>query len=215
MKNELDRQLKAQWEAAPVEDFNIPIDTEKLWSKIDRPGKQQKNLSWLKYAAALLIGAIVTFGLMQWKTPGSYALRSGMDRQELKQAAITRQEVKSPQEESPEPMPKNKPGETIGYTHPTPGIASIASKAGTITKNEAWKEKQITPENPGPVPVARESIAQAPSRSQPARKTIHLLDLEKPAAAPKPGKFIMAMEEHLRAKSDDIAFSTKILTRQF
>lgn len=213
MKNELDRQLKAQWEAATVEDFDIDIDTEKLWHKIARPGQPQTiRLSWLKYAAALLIGAMVTFGLMQWKAPGSYALRSGMTRQAVKQAAITRQEVK----ESPETMPQNKPGGTSGYTHPTPGTASIASKTGTITKNEALKGEQIIPENPAPMPAARESIAQAPSGSQPARKTIHLLDLEKPAAAtPKPGKFMMAIEEHLRPKSDDIAFSTKVLTRQF
>ncbi len=215
MKNELDRQLKAQWEAASVEDFDIDIDTEKLWHKIERPGKQQKNnLSGLKYAAALLIGAMVTFGLMQWKTPGTLALRSGMSRLPAKQEAIARQEARPQQAEPPGQVSQKQPA-TSGYTAPASGTASIAAKTGTITQKEALKEEQIIPETPRPVPAAGESVAQAPSSSQPARKTIHLLDLEKPATAPKPGKFMMAIEEHLRTKSDDVAFSTKILTRQF
>lgn len=213
MKNELDRQLKAQWEAASVEDFGIDIDTEKLWHKITRPGKPQTiRLSWLKYAVALLIGAMVTFGLMQWKAPRSYALRPGMDRLEARQAAFARQETRTPQEEQHGQV-SQKQAATPGYISPASRAASIASKTGTITKKESLKEEQIMPESPAP--AARESVAQVPTRSQPARKTIHLLDLEKPAAAPKPGKLMMAIEEHLRPKSDDIAFSTKILTRQF
>lgn len=215
MKNELDRQLKAQWEAASVEDFDIDIDTEKLWHKIARPGKPKTiRLNWLRYAAALLIGAMATFGLMQWKAAGSYALRSGMTRQEARQAAIAHREAQTPQAGSPEPMTKKQPAAS-GHVPPTTGTVSITAKTGAVTLKKPLKEEQI-PETLSPVPPVRDGIAQVPARSQATRKTIHLLDIEKPATAvPKPGKFMMALEEHLRAKSDDIALSTKILTHQF
>lgn len=216
MKNELDRQLKAQWEAAPVEDFDIPIDTEQLWHNIARPGKQaQSNLSWLRYAAALLMGAMVTFGLMQWKTPVSLALRPGLDRQEARPATIARQAAKAPKSDPPESMP-HKQAAIPGYIHPASGTVSTPSSAGIVTIKEVPKDEQMPAETLSPVPQGRDGIVQAPGRSQPARKTIHLFDLEKPVPQPeKTNKLMMAIEEHTRKQSNDIAFSTKILTNQF
>lgn len=208
MKNELDRQLKAQWEAAPVEDFDIPIDTEQLWLNIARPRKQvQSNLSWLRYAAALLIGAMLTFGVMQWKTPGSLALRPGLDRQEARSATIARQEAQAPKSDPPESRSLKQPATHSDDIHPASGIVSI---------KEVIKDEQTPPETLSPAPQIRDAIAQAPGKLQPARKTIHLFDLEKPAPQPeKTNKLMMAIEEHTRKQSNDIAFSTKILTNQF
>lgn len=216
MKNELDRQLKAQWEAAPVEDFDIPIDTEQLWHNIARPGKQvQSNLSWLRYAAALLIGAMLTFGVMQWKTPGSLALRPGLDRQEARSAAIARQEAQAPKSDPPESRSYKQPA-THSDIHPASGTVPTPANTGIVSIKEVIKDEQTPPETLSPAPQIRDAIAQAPGKLQPARKTIHLFDLEKPAPQPeKTNKLMMAIEEHTRKQSNDIAFSTKILTNQF
>ncbi|RYD96949.1 MAG: hypothetical protein EOP54_12300 [Sphingobacteriales bacterium] len=207
MKQEWDRQLKAQWDAAALKDFEPVFDTEDLWQKIDRPRKQRKiSFTWLKYAAAMLIGAVVTFGLMQWKVPGLMALQSGIARPAA-------------------PAPQNKlPGNTsikqsVASPYLPPGFRTASltpSKAGIPKIKEALTEEQPVPKNISPAPAAPDHIALVPTAPQSRRKTIHLLDLEKPGSVPqKQSKFMKVMDEHINPKSADIAFSTKVLTKQF
>lgn len=217
MKNELDRRLKAQWEAASVEDFDLSIDTEKLWNKIDRPGKAKTTrLKALQYAAALLTGAVITFGLMQQKAPSSLALRSGLDRQETRRLIIVHQENEAPRSGPREPV-LHKQAAIAGYTQPATGTAPTPLNTGiVIVKEELKKERQTPPGNLSPAPQARDGIVQVTTKSPPALKTIHLFDLEKPVPqTEKTNKMMMAIKEHTHKQSNDIAFSTKILTNQF
>lgn len=218
MKNELDRQLKEQWEAARLSELNLHIDTEALWQKIARPEKQRKfTVSRIKYAAAMLLGAMVTFGLMQWNSrPGTMALQAGMNHQKANRPVISVQSATALQNETTGDIPvKQQPAPT--YVHYASGKASLPPpKAGTISTKQTLREDNPVPENINPVPAEQEQIVVAQTTKPQGRKTIHLLDLEKPApSSPKPSKLMMAIEEHTRPKSNDIAFSTRILTKQF
>lgn len=218
MKNELDRQLKEQWEAARLSELNLHTDTEALWQKIARPEKQNKlTISWIRYAAAMLLGAMVTFGLMQWHTtPGTMALQADMNQQKANRSVITEQIATAPQNEITGEMPvKQHPMPT--YVHHASGKTSLPpSKAGTMTTKETLREDEPVHKNITPDPTEQEQIVVAKTTKPQERKTIHLLDLEKPApSVPKSSKLMMAIEEHTRPKSNDMAFSTKILTKQF
>jgi len=65
-------------------------------------------------------------------------------------------------------------------------------------------------------PIVPEDTRMASVRPKVKPKTIHLLDLEKKEpAAQKQSKFMMALDEHINPKANDMAFSTKVLTKQF
>lgn len=218
MKNELDRQLKEQWEAARLSELNLHIDTEALWQKIARPEQQSKlTVSWIKYAAAMFFGAMLTFGLMQWNTrPGTMALQAGMDRQKVNRHAITGQIATAPQNEiRRDTLQKN--AAVPAYVHHTTGKTSLpAAKASTLITKETLREDKPIHENINPEPVAQEQKVVVQTAKPQERKTVHLLDLEKPApSGPKTSRLMMAIEEHTRTQSNDMAFSTRILTKQF
>lgn len=217
MKNELDRQLKAQWEAARLSELDLHIDTEALWQKIARPEKQGKRLiSWFRYAAAMLIGAMLTFGLMRWHTtPGTIALQAGMSRQKTSKLVLIQSNEPTPQSAITGDTHQKQYPATV-YVHQAPGTASLPPKKAE-TATGVLKQDEPLPGNtpPGP-PAEQEKLVAAQTKKSPVRKTVHLLDLEQAIpSAPKPSKLMMAIGEHTRPKSNDMAFSTRILTKQF
>lgn len=221
MKQESDRQLKAQWDAATLKDFDFEIDTEKLWQKIDKPGaRRQLVFTGLKYAAAVVSGAVLTLFITQLNPPKEVAMKSLIEVRELtNEPAIREQAGKQPgnvihQNRSPvavavksNPLTGQTPAATQTSLAKTPKIATALNN---YTPPEQNSESLLAPVNDAaPNTIARE----APKA---ALKTVHLFDLEKPAPEPaKPSKFMMAIGEHTNPKSNDIAFSTKILTKQF
>lgn len=223
MKNELDRQLKAQWEAATLKDLDLDIDTERLWQKIDKPAKDRKlAFSWLKYAAAVVSGAVITLLLTQLNTPKDLAMRPLMQvRENSKEPAISGQAgtpqtiVRHQTVTQDIVMAKSDPLTNKPQTTRTTSLAKSSNIAVSLT--------DITPPVNSQPPGAVQKQAPLPEPNTIARKapkdalkTVHLFDLENPAPEPvKPNKFMMAVGEHTHPKSNDIAFSTKILTKQF
>jgi len=220
MKQESDRQLKAQWDAATLKDFDFEIDTEKLWQKIDKPGSsRQLVFTGLKYAAAVVSGAVLTLFITQLNPPKEVAMKSLIEVRELtNEPAIREQSGKQPasvihQNISPaivvvksNPL-TSQPAAAQTSLAKTPKIATALNNYTPPEQNSQSLQAPVN--DPATNTIARE----APKA---ALKTVHLFDLENPAPEPaKPSKFMMAIGEHTNPKSNDIAFSTKILTKQF
>ncbi|GEM_PF-1614286 len=223
MKNELDRQLKAKWEAATLKELDLDIDTEKLWQKIDKPATDRKrSFSGLKYAAAVFSGAVITLLLTQLNTPKDLAMKPLMQVRKNSNAPAV-----SGQAGTPQTIVRNQTVTQVAVAvksdlltdkPPTTSTTSLAKTSKTAVPLNGNAQPGNSPiqgsvQTPVFLPETNTIARETPKA---ALKTVHLSDLENPAPEPvKPNKFMMAVGEHIHPKSNDIAFSTKILTKQF
>lgn len=222
MKNESDQQLREQWEAAELKDFELHIDTENLWQKIQKPEKKRTvTFTWLRYAAAMLLGALITFGLTQLSKQEEVLVQeAAQPRSEDKPglAAIPATPQKSlPQRNDADPAVPLKQRISVPKV---PGGNSLAGSRKEEPRMETPEKKQTTTlpaqQEIMHIPFVPEDTRMASISPKAKPKTIHLLDLEKrEPPVQKQSKFMMALDEHINPKLNDMAFSTKVLTKQF
>lgn len=207
MKNEWEEQLKAKWEAAKTEDFNLDFDTEALWNKIEKPQAKPKAkwmLPLFKYAAAIAVGAVLSWSLLDSK---STTIVSKTEYQI--QPTTERVETEKP----PETITKNSP---VIADH-----TAIKQKTKTTATGSKNKKPKITVDE---IPIAVSHTENVHPMTETPKteiivaqkkklKTMHISDLEK--AAPKVQEVNNFFARRTAESIDNVAFSTKIINKQF
>lgn len=216
MKHELDEQLKAQWEAAKVEDFEMSFDTEALWGKINKDSSNERPakrlvLPMLKYAAALAIGAGLSWFYFDSNTAKPPIMATETEFAEKQDGPIVEEKMpptilgQSNQEIVASKVEKryNKQPKVIPFAkEATSKHAFIAA----IDSNRVAPMPQMD--------IKDVNIAMAPQKKM---KTMHIADLENADVIyqERSNSVINMLAQKTEQATDDIAISTKIIKKLY
>lgn len=217
MKNEWEEQLKKRWDAAPMEDFDMTFDTEALWKKIDKPAgkpKVKRMLPVFRYAAAVALGAVVSWALLH---------------NEGKESTLVAHTMVLPVHTRN--VAETIPGAAIAVPVLKAERKATVSGVSVAAKGPATRDEDARPQGTlrDPLPQTEyepKTVKEGPVasgdgvnivRQEVRQKTIHISDLEKGSArsADRNNGITRLFAKRTEQSTDDIAVSTKIINNQF
>lgn len=216
MKNEWEEQLKKRWDAASIEEFDMTFDIEALWKKIDKPAakpKVKRMLPVFRYAAAVALGALVSWALL---------------RNERKESTLVAHTMVLPAHTRK--VADTIPGAAIAVpvlkAERKAAVRKVSVAAtGPATRGEDARPQRtlrdpLPPTGYGPKAVKEGPVASGDGVNTVRRevqKTIHISDLEKDRVRPadRNNGIIKLFAKRTEQSTDDMAVSTRIINNQF